>query len=209
MTTVEVDRTGVLTFLIDSPESKNALSLATLEQLASVLETLDPTIRAVVLAASGTVFSSGADLREVDQPGFLECSTAILSQVLLLIDQVDAPVVARVNGPAFGSGLAIVATADISVAVSTARFGLPEVRYGMVGAPAAAACRRRIGETALLDLMLTARTIDATEAHRIGLVSAVVPGQELDVAISEHVEAILAGDPAAVGRTKHVVRALA
>jgi methylglutaconyl-CoA hydratase len=117
--------------------------------------------------------------------------------------------VCRVNGAAFGAGLAIVAAADIAVAVGEAFFGLPEVRFGLVAGPAAAACLGRIGQPAALDVLLTGRRFSAIEAQQMHLLARVVEREQLDAAVEALLADLLLGDTAAIATTRRVVRQLA
>lgn len=205
------DARGVVTFTLDDAPTRNALSVAVLGELDQALAELahDLSVRALVLAAKGSAFSSGADRTEVTDPDLVRTATALLSSILTRIDEAPFPVLCRVNGAAFGAALAIVSAADISVAVSDAVFGFPEVRFGLVAAPAAAAFVRRAGEAAGLELLLTGRRFDAAEAARLGVIAQAVAPDALDVALESSVADLLLGDRAAIAATKQVVRALA
>jgi methylglutaconyl-CoA hydratase len=202
------DDCGVVTVTFDDPDTRNALSLAVLADLGRTLTrvTDDPAVRAVLLTGAGSTFSSGADRSEIIDPSAVAAAARHLEQVLELVATLPVPVVARVNGPAFGAGLALVASADIAVARADALFGFPEVRMGLVAGPALAACRARIGRSALLDLFLTGRRFDAATAHRIGLVAHVVGADELDAAVAAVLTDLEQGDPAALAATKHAIR---
>lgn len=204
------DERGVVTITVDDAPTRNALGTAILANLDQCLADLagDPSVRVLVLTGAGTVFSSGADRAELGDPAAVALSTGLLSSVLARIEDSPVPVVARVNGAAFGAGLAVAAAADISVAVSDAVFGLPEVRFGLVAGPAAAACVPRIGRTAALDLLLTGRRFDATEALRIGLVTVVADRAGLDGAVAAVTADLLAGDHTALAATRRLVRQL-
>jgi enoyl-CoA hydratase/carnithine racemase len=117
-------------------------------------------------------------------------------------------VVCRLNGPAFGAGLALAAAADIAISAADAVFGLPEVRFGLVAGPAAVACVARIGRAAALDLLLTGRRFTAAEAHRLGLVTAVVDRGALGDAVEAVIADLLAGDRDALAATRRLVRRL-
>jgi enoyl-CoA hydratase/carnithine racemase len=204
------DDRGVATYTVDDAPTRNALGTAALRDLDQALAGLaaDPSVRVVVLTGAGTVFSSGADRSELGDPALIEASTRLLTQILTRIDESPAPVVCRVNGAAIGAGLAIAAAADIAVAAEDSFFVLPEVRLGLVPGPAAAACLARMGLTAGLDLMLTGRRFGAAEAGRLHLVARVVQRGELDAAVGAVVADLLAGDAAALGATRRLVRRL-
>lgn len=207
---VTIDERGVATYTIDEAATRNALSarvLADIERTLTVLN-LDPRVRVVVLTGAGEVFSSGADRSELHDPAAVEKTTQVLTSVLALIDELTVPVVCRVNGAAFGAGLAVIAAADICVAATEAVFGLPEVRFGLVAGPAAAACLGRIGQASALDVLLTGRRFSALEAQQMHLIARVVARQQLDAAVEEMVSDLLLGDDSAIAATRHVVRQL-
>jgi len=201
----------VTTLTIDSPATRNALGSRSLADLAAALAVAgaDPQVRVIVITANGTVFSSGADRTELGDPAAVERIVDRLEAVLRLIAETPKPVVCRVNGDAYGAGLAIVAAADLAVTVCQARFALPEVRFGLVATVAAAVAVPRIGATAALDLMLTGRTIDGVEAARLGLVTTVVDDEPaLDDLMAERLQELAAGGAEALHQTKVLVRQL-
>jgi methylglutaconyl-CoA hydratase len=207
---VAIDERGIATYTIDEAATRNALSANVLEDIERTLTLLnrDPSVRVVIFTGAGDVFSSGADRTELHDPTAVEKTTRALSSVLTLIDEFPVPVVCRVNGPAFGAGLAIVAAADICVAASEAFFGLPEVRFGLVAGPAAAACLGRIGEAAALDVLLTGRRFTACEAQQMHLVARVVEREQLGAALEGLVSDLLLGDDSAIATTRRIVRRL-
>jgi riboflavin kinase/FMN adenylyltransferase len=208
--TVTCDDRGVATCTVDDAPTRNALGTAVLRDIDQALAALaaDPSVRVVVFTGAGTVFSSGADRAELGDPALVELATELLSSILTRIEESPVPVICRVNGAAIGAGLAITAAADIAVAVSDAIFVLPEVRFGLVPGPAAAACLARTGQTAGLDLMLTGRRFGADEACRLHLVASVAARDALDTAVNALITDLLQGDRAALGATRRLVRQL-
>jgi methylglutaconyl-CoA hydratase len=204
------DERGVVTYTVDDPATRNALSTAVLHDVDRTLTALaeDASVRVIVFTGAGTTFSSGADRSELADPTTIEKTTGLLTSILIRIDESPVPVVCRVNGAAFGAGLAILAAADIAIATSDAVFGLPEVRFGLVAGPAAAACLGRIGQTAALDVLLTGRRFGAVDAARMQLLSEVVARHDLDSAVERCVADLLLGDADAVAATRRLVRQL-
>jgi methylglutaconyl-CoA hydratase len=204
------DERGVVTYTVDDAATRNALSTAVLDDIDRTLAKLaeDTSARVLVFTGAGNAFSSGADRSELGDPETIKKTTLLLSSILNRMADSPAPVVARVNGAAFGAGLAIAAAADISIAVSDAVFGLPEVRFGVVAGPAAAACLARMGETAGLDLLLTGRRFGAKEAVGLHLFSAVVERDELDAAVERRIADLLLGNHDAIAATRRLVRQL-
>jgi riboflavin kinase/FMN adenylyltransferase len=204
------DERGVVTYTLDDPATRNAMSTKVLADLDRTLAGLaqDASVRVIMFTGAGSTFSSGADRSELGDPATIEKTTALLSSILTRIDESPVPVVCRVNGAAFGAGLAVVAAADISIAADDAVFGLPEVRFGLVAGPAAAACMARIGQTAALDLLLTGRRFGAREADRMHLLSAVVETSVLDETVEARVAELLLGDYDALAATRRLARQL-
>ena len=132
-----------------------------------------------------------------------------LAKMLRAVAECPKPVVARVQGNAFGGGAGLVACSDIAIASETARFGFTEVRLGLAPATIAPHVIRKIGPGAALPLFLTGERFDAQRAHALGLVHRVVPEDELDSAVDEVVLALLAGSPKAQTAVKELVRRVA
>jgi enoyl-CoA hydratase/carnithine racemase len=204
------DERGVVTYTLDDAATRNAMSTSVLVDLDRTLLALaeDASVRVIIFTGAGSTFSSGADRSELGDPATIEKTTALLSSILTRIDSSPVPVVCRVNGAAFGAGLAVVAAADISIAADDAVFGLPEVRFGLVAGPAAAACMARIGQTAALDLLLTGRRFGAREADQMHLLSAVVERSLLDETVEARVAELLLGDYDALAATRRLARQL-
>jgi methylglutaconyl-CoA hydratase len=204
------DERGVVTYTVNESATRNALSTRVLQDIDDTLRTLagDASVRVIVVTGGATTFSSGADRAELADPAIIGRTTDLLSSILTRIDESPVPVVCRVNGAAFGAGLAIMAAADISIACNDAVFGLPEVRFGLVAGPAAAACLGRIGQTAALDVLLTGRRFGAAEAERMHLLAKVVGRDELDAAVEHCIAELLLGDPDAIAATRRMIRRL-
>jgi riboflavin kinase/FMN adenylyltransferase len=204
------DGRGGVTFTVDDAPTRNALSVAVLEQIDRTLTDLaeDTSVRVLLFTGAGTTFSSGADRSDLGDPETITRTTTLLASILTRIEQLPFPVVARVNGAAFGAGLAIAAAADISIATTDAVFGLPEVRFALVAGPAAASCMGRIGQAAALDLLLTGRRFGAEEAYRIKLMTEIVDREALDTAVEAKLSDLLLGDADAIAATRQLVRQL-
>jgi methylglutaconyl-CoA hydratase len=208
---VRLDVTGsVATITLDSPANRNALSTALLAQLQARLgEAIeDDTVRVVVLTGAGTVFSAGADLKELlaAPPG---ATTAGIGDVLDLLWHSPTPVVARLNGPARAGGVGLAAACDIVVAPPDVTFSFTEVRIGVVPAIIAVPVLRRMPQAAALHLFLTGEVFGAERARDLGLVDVVAAAAgdgELDAAVAGVVDALLRGAPGALAATKRLTR---
>jgi enoyl-CoA hydratase len=174
---IKTERTGlVTTVIIDRPEARNACSVDMVRGLHRAFTEFenDPDSRVAVLTGEGGAFCSGADLREIESGVAIGFCWAGLDEGVTR-RYLAKPVIAAVSGPALAAGLALAVWCDLRVADTTATFGVSCRRFGGP-MPNGATVRlpRLIGQSHALDLMLTGRIIDATEAHRIGLVNRLV-----------------------------------
>ena len=184
---------GVATITLDRPEKKNALSVALRLEVIDALEHLrgDDSVRCVVVTGKGDTFSAGFDLSEfaIDEAAFqnqLWDSSDRFHQALL---QFPLPLVAAVNGPALAGGFDLAILCDLRIASTSARFGHPERSFGdVVYGP----LHDLVGGAVARDLCLTGRTIEAGEAHGLGLVSRIVAPTELVAAAGEVARSIAA-----------------
>jgi len=211
---VAIDR-GVARVALARPEVRNALNDDVMRRIAEAFDRVeaDPAIRAVVLTGEGKAFSAGADLeymRKIALGGPAANSSDALAMGSLFhrIAELGRPVVARVNGPAIGGGVGLMAACDVVVAADTAFFQFSEVRLGLVPAVISPFCVRRIGTSAARRLFLTGERVDAHEARRIGLVDRVVAPEDLDGAVEEVLSDLFQGGPAALAEAKKLISAV-
>jgi methylglutaconyl-CoA hydratase len=211
---VAVDREGpVLTLTLDRPDRRNALGPSLMEELAGRIgeAEADDDVRVVVLAGAGSAFSAGADIewmrasRDLSREENLRDAVA-LREAFEHVDACTKAVIARVHGPAIGGGAGLVACADVAVAADGARFAFAEARLGLIPATIAPYVLRSIGPGHARALFTSARTFEAEEARRIGLVHHVVTDAALDATVSETAEAFLACGPRAVAEVKRLIR---
>jgi len=175
---IEVERDGaVTTVVIDRPAARNACSVDMIRALHAAFTAFeqDADARVAVLSGVDDSFCAGADLREIEDGTAIGFCWAGLDQGVTR-RYLSKPVIAAVNGPALAAGLALAVWCDLRVAAENATFGVSCRRFGGP-MPNGATVRlpRLIGQSHALDLILTGRTIDAAEAHRIGLVNRLVP----------------------------------
>jgi len=164
----------------------------------------------VVLQAAGDVFCAGAHLGEMQALGeadYQENLAAALDMGAMFraVRNCPAPVVARVQGPAFGGGVGLVAACDIVVADDRARFAFSEVRLGIVPGVIAPLVIDRIGRPAARTYFLTGESLGPVEAYRLGLVDRLAAAGDLDAAVELVVRDLLKGGPAALGRVKSLL----
>ena len=173
---------GVALLTLDRPDRRNALSIAVRDALADALDALaeDESVRCVVLTGAGTTFCAGFDLGEfitaAEDPAFAERLWASSDRYHATVLTFPLPLIAAVNGPAIAGGFDLAVLSDVRVGADTARFAHPERTFGpVVYGP----LRELVGGAVARDLCLTGRTLDATEAHRLGLLRSVVPADRV------------------------------
>jgi len=164
----------------------------------------------IVLRATGDIFCSGAhlgEMKEMGQADYQENMAAALDMGAMFraVRNCPAPVVARVQGPAFGGGVGLVAACDVVVAAFSVRFSFSEVRLGLVPGVIAPLVIDRIGQAAARHYFLTADVIDGAEAHRIGLVDRLAADGELDVLLETTVRSLLLGGAGSLGLCKSLL----
>jgi len=174
------DAVGLIRF--NRPQALNALNAALIRELSEALTAFDqdPKIGAVVITGSEKAFAAGADIKEMATKSYME---AYLGDFIASWDRVAQqrkPVIAAVAGFALGGGCELALMCDFIIAADTAKFGQPEIQLGvMPGAGGTQRLTRYIGKAKAMDMILTARMMDAAEAERCGLVSRVVPADKL------------------------------
>lgn len=210
------DRGAVRHVVLNRPEKRNAMSQALLSQLADTLRAAadDGSVHCVVLRGEGPVFSAGVDLGELasfaGDPNVLRPFRNVFLDCANLCEAMPKPVICQIHRACFGGALEVALGCDLRVACEDSELGLPEVKFGII--PDVGGSSRLpavVGLGRAKEMIMTARTIDAAEAHRIGLVNRVVPTEELNAATQALVDELLANSPAAVGRAKAVMDASA
>jgi enoyl-CoA hydratase len=181
-----IDRAARVSILtINRPSVRNALNLATLDELRrAVLECRhDDDVRAVIITGAGDkAFVAGADIRELAVQTAVEGKAHAINgqHVFDLIENMGKPVIAAINGYALGGGCELAMACTLRIAADTAKLGQPEINLGITpGYGASQRLPRLVGKGVALDLLLTGRQISADEALRIGLVNRVVPAAAL------------------------------
>lgn len=203
---------GVVVVELDRPAKLNALTMSMVRELEQLLISLDVTAaRALVVRASGKVFSVGADLGEVSQHDAVAMFRDWLTvghRVFAMLQQLPIPTVARIHGLALGGGLELALACDLRVMASDAEIGLPEVGIGAI--PAWGGLTRvtqLAGAARASDLILTRRRLTAREAVEWGLVTRVAEPADLDAGVEELLAQLLAGSPVAQLLAKRAIAA--
>ncbi|HSE11144.1 MAG TPA: enoyl-CoA hydratase/isomerase family protein [Rudaea sp.] len=207
---IAIDR-RVARVALNRPDVHNAFDDALIAELTTALETLDRDrgVRALVLTGSGPSFSAGADLnwmRRMAGAGEAEnrADAERLAALMRALNFLSKPTIARVNGAAYGGGVGLVACCDIAIAVETAKFGLTEVRLGLVPAVISPYVIAAIGSRHARRLFVTGETFDAAEAARVGLVHQTTTAAGLDAAVDEALAALAKGGPTAQSEAKQL-----
>jgi enoyl-CoA hydratase/carnithine racemase len=206
---LRLERDGFLAWcVIDRPAARNAFTPAMYFGLKRAVHLVnsDPDLAALIITGTGDVFSPGGDLGGRSEPGD-EAPPAVGHDVLpfLTVRDSEAPVIAAVNGICQAGGLLVAMMADIAVVSDRAMFRVPELLRGIPDATYAAALPAHVGMAVARDLLLSARPFDAAEAQRIGLVSRVVPHEQLRDAAVEAAHQILRTPPAARVQVKRML----
>jgi methylglutaconyl-CoA hydratase len=194
---------------LDSPQNRNALSVALVGELEGHLRTAvaDPEVRAIVLTGNGPAFCAGADLKsrgDAVAPGSGRTNPFV--EILKLMWEGPKPVIAAVNGHAFGGGIGLVAAADIAIAAEEAKFSFSEVRLGLIPAIISVVVLQKLGVHDAMRLFLTGDRFEAARAQGYGLVHRVVAADALRDAVREEAKAIALGGPNAVAEAKRLIR---
>jgi methylglutaconyl-CoA hydratase len=204
---------GVARVTLDRPEVRNAFDDALIQQLQNSFETLgkDPSVRALVLAGNGPAFCAGADLNWMKRMagyGYDEnlADAQALATMLATLERMPKPTIARVHGPVFAGGTGLVAACDIAVGTPEAKFCFSEAKLGLSPATISPYVMRAIGERMARRYFLTAEVFDAQEAYRIGMLSLLVQGKDLDSTIQELLKHLLAGGPESHAKIKDLIR---
>jgi enoyl-CoA hydratase/carnithine racemase len=197
---------GVARIFLNRPQKVNALDSATLDALADALQKVDEDIRVVVLGGHGKAFCAGADVNELRS---LDPQTARefigrVHRACHAVRTLPMPVVARLHGAVIGAGLELAAACDLRVAATGTRFAMPEVRLGIPSVVEAALLPRLMGSGRAAWLVLTGEAIDAERARQWGLVESVA--DDVDRAVSQVVDSLLAGDAAALRTQKALLQ---
>ncbi|MFC9301696.1 enoyl-CoA hydratase [Streptomyces albidoflavus] len=173
-------RTALLT--LNRPKALNALNLQVMREVVAAAEALDrdPECGCIVLTGSARAFAAGADIKEMQPQGYLDMYLADWFAAWDRLGQLRTPTVAAVAGYALGGGCELAMLCDILLAADTAVFGQPEIKLGVIpGIGGSQRLTRAVGKAKAMELCLTGRTMDAVEAERAGLVSRIVPADDL------------------------------
>ncbi|MFE7311650.1 enoyl-CoA hydratase [Streptomyces sp. NPDC057555] len=181
--TILVERRGRTALVtLNRPKALNALNLHVMNEVVAATEALDrdPDIGCIVLTGSAKAFAAGADIKEMAPQGYLDMYLTDWFAAWDRLGQLRTPTLAAVSGFALGGGCELAMLCDILLAADTAVFGQPEIKLGVIpGIGGSQRLTRAVGKAKAMEMCLTGRTMDATEAERAGLVSRIVPAADL------------------------------
>ena len=203
------DRDGVATLTLNRPAQYNALSGEMLDALQTKLDDIDrdASVRVVVIAARGKAFCPGHDLKEMrasEERAFHQALFDKCGRMMLTINRLRQPVIARVQGIATAAGCQLVANCDLAVASEDARFAVSGISVGLFCATPAVPLSRNMQRKQAMHMLLTGDFIDAATALRYGLVNEVVPAAELEAATAALAQKIVAKSAHAIGLGKEM-----
>jgi len=213
---VETDVRGIATVTLARPDKHNAMNARMIAELTKAAVELggDAAIRAIILGGKGKTFCAGGDLgwmreqAEKDRAGKMAEARA-LAGMLGAWNALSKPVIARVQGAAYGGGLGLMAVSDIVVAAGNAKFALTETRLGLIPATIGPFVVSRLGPAFARQVFFSSKPFGPDFGLRCGLVARVAPDEELDAAVEEEVAAFLSCAPGAVADAKALARNLA
>lgn len=210
-TNILLEREGKIGVIkINRPEVRNALNGQTVKEISSAFEALenDQEIGVIVFTGAGEkAFAAGADINELKNRGASEAlPISYLSEIYRRIENSKKATIAAINGYALGGGCELAMACDIRVASENAKIGLPELNLSIIpGAGGTQRLAKIVGKGRAMDMILTGEFISAAEAKEAGLVTNVVPQDELWEAVKEKASIILAKGPLAVQLAKMVI----
>ena len=205
---------GLLTITLSRPDKHHAMDKAMIHALTVAAEMAagDPAVRAVLMQSSGPSFCAGGDLgwmkaqTETDREGKIKEARA-LADMLAAFYTLPKPVIARVQGNAYGGGLGLMAVADIVIAATGLRFALTETRLGLIPATIGPFVLRRIGHGKARAVFINGSVMDTRRAEQLGLVSLGVAEDALDETVAREVGMALKASPEAMARAKALILA--
>ena len=203
------DNRGVVTLTLNNPKQFNALSVALLSALQKELDAIaeDQTIRVVVIAAEGKAFCAGHNLKEMrahSDRAFHQALFNQCSQMMLTLSRMPQVVIAKVQGIATAAGCQLVASCDLAVASSTAKFATSGINVGLFCSTPAVAVSRNLSPKQAFEMLITGEFIDAETAAAQGLINRVAAPEELDNTLQTLIDAIISKSPVATATGKQM-----
>lgn len=209
---LSIDARGVATVTLNQPEIHNAFDDKLIIQLTDIFTSIgqNEDIRVMVLAAAGKSFSAGANLNWMQRMASYSyeqnlADANVLANMFFILNTIDKPTIARVQGAAFGGAVGLIACCDMAIGSKLSKFCLSEVKLGLAPATISPYVIDAIGARVARRYFTTAEVFSARRARRLGLLSEAVVEEELDSTIENLIEHILKNSPAAVRAAKQLV----
>lgn len=210
-----VDERGVAVVTLNRPEKHNAMDAVMIRELTETAARLgrDPAVRVVVITGAGRSFCAGGDLGWMKEQMAADAPTRArearaLAEMLGALDRMPKPLIGRVQGQAFGGGVGVMSVCDVAVGVDHAKFGLTEVRLGLIPATIGPYVVARMGVARARRVFFSGRIFGASEAVDLDLLARAVPEAELDAAVEAEIAPYLAAAPGALAEGKALVARL-
>ncbi|HEV2615368.1 MAG TPA: enoyl-CoA hydratase-related protein [Candidatus Acidoferrales bacterium] len=211
-TTLTLDVHGeVATITLNRPDKRNAISPAMIDDLLGALDEAERgPARVVILTGAGKAFCAGMDLESLRELAAQTHEQHVadaerMGKMFHRVYSFPKPLIAAVNGAAIAGGTGLATLADFTLAVPEAKFGYTEARIGFLPAVVSVFLLRQVGEKITRELLLTGKIFDAAEAHRLGLVTQLVPQEELMESARELAQSLIASSPTSLRLTKRII----
>lgn len=207
---------AVFTITLNRPDIHNAFDDKLIAELTQTLHTAaqNPDVRVVVLTGTGKSFSAGADLNWMrrmaaytEEENYHDAMA--LGELMVTLNRLPKPTIARVNGAAYGGGVGLIACCDIAIGASEAQFALSEVKLGLIPAVISPYVVAAIGEKQSRRYFLTGERFSAAEAMALGLLNEVVSAEQLDMAVNRVAAVLLEAGPVAQAEAKDLITSVA
>lgn len=211
-TTLKIELDGEIgTITLNRPDKRNAISPAMIDDLLDALdETERGPARVVILTGAGKAFCAGMDLEALRELASQTHEQHVadaerMGKMFHRVYSFPKPLIAAVNGAAIAGGTGLATLADFTLAVPEAKFGYTEARIGFLPAVVSVFLLRQVGEKITRELLLTGKIFDAAEAHRLGLVTQLVPQEKLMETARELAQSLIASSPTSLRLTKRII----
>jgi methylglutaconyl-CoA hydratase len=205
----------VATVALNRPDVHNAMNDVLMDELTRCFTQLksDYSVNAIILTGTGKSFCAGADLTWMkNMVHYSQRENKNDSRLLLdmyeTIHACPKPVIGRINGPAFGGGIGLIAVCDITITVPDLKFAFSEVKLGIIPAVISTFVAQRMSPAAMRRLFITGERFDSMTAQQVGLIDIVVPPEKLDDTVNSCVDQVRSSGPAAIKEIKHLIYAL-
>ena len=215
MIKLDVDARGVATLTMNRPDKHNALSQALIDDLSAAAAEIAgrADIRVVVLTGAGASFCAGGDLvwmqdQMAGADAMRRAAATSIAQMLGALNTLPQPLIGKLNGNALGGGVGMACVCDIAIAADHAKFGLTEVKLGLIPATIGPYVLARMGEAKARQVFMSGRVFGADEAQQLGIIARAVSAEGLDEAVEREVAPYLQAAPGAVTAAKRFARSL-